>query len=138
MKFTVWGNCATQTLEHGTTSFIASRNGKAIAYFGYTQYSELVEKIVKGSSLLIHEVFCTEQFNEMAKAFGYSTAQEVGKIAQNSEVDKLILSHPLAFVWANSRSLIDEAKSVFLERFHCRKVLMYLNFNFNLERGSIV
>jgi len=88
-------------------------DGKVIAYSGDTQYSELVEKSVKGCSLLIHDAFCTEQFAEMAKDFGHSTALEAGKVAQNSGADKLILCHPLAFVWANPQSLIDEAKSIF-------------------------
>jgi ribonuclease BN (tRNA processing enzyme) len=87
--------------------------GKIIAYSGDTQYSEIVEMNARGSTLLVHDAFCTEQFAEMAKRFGHSTAHEAGKVAKNSGVDKLILCHPAAFVWSNPQSLIDEAKNIF-------------------------
>lgn len=84
-----------------------------ITFSGDTKYTPSVEKNALGSSTLVHEAFCTEQFANLAHSTGHSTALEAATAAKKAGVSKLILSHPLDFMWNNPSSLIKEAASVF-------------------------
>jgi len=85
----------------------------AITFSGDTKYTPIVEQMAVGSSILVHEAFCTEQFIDLAHSSGHSTGREAGISARNSGVKKLILSHLLDFIWSNSKTIIDEASSEF-------------------------
>ena len=85
----------------------------SISFSGDTVYDKNMLKYIGGSKVLIHEAFCLEDSIDIAKQTGHSTAREAGMIARDANVKKLVLCHPLAVIWKEPSSLMDEAKKEF-------------------------
>lgn len=84
-------------------------NGKVFSFSGDTQWCDEVVEICKDADLFICE---SALYNEqLGKINGHLTAGEVGKIAQMSNVKKLVLSHFPHF--GDLNDLIKEAKEEF-------------------------
>ncbi|QGU93762.1 MBL fold metallo-hydrolase [Clostridium bovifaecis] len=66
-------------------------NGKVFAYSGDTEWSNNIIEIAKNADVFICE--CNLFNDQFGKAKGHLTAGEVGKIAQKSNVKKLVLTH---------------------------------------------
>ena len=97
---------------------ITLNNSKTIVISGDTRYSDNLIHAAKGADILIHEVFIKLAFNEkrmseqtVKNIEDYHTSPEdVGKIAKEAEVKKLVLTHfvPPVFDEEDLRKRISE------------------------------
>jgi len=86
---------------------------KSYAYCSDTIYDENIISFIKGVDLLYHESTFLESESQRAKQTFHSTAQEAGKIAQLSEVKKLLLGH-FSSRYRDLIPFLAEAKRVFI------------------------
>jgi len=69
------------------------RPGRKIVYTGDTRPSKAIVELAKNADLLIHDSNYDEDYVEMAREKGHSTASQAAKIAVEANVNKLILTH---------------------------------------------
>jgi len=80
---------------------VTINNSKSLVYSGDTSYSKNLEEASKNVDLLIHELYTGLDFHpermsevtiENVKMY-HSTAEQVGELARNANVKKLVLNH---------------------------------------------
>jgi ribonuclease Z len=67
----------------------------------------------RNADLLVHEAYGPEDHAKWAHAFGHYTAAEAGRIARDSEVKRLVLTHFRASRFADPDELAAEAAIAF-------------------------
>ena len=79
--------------EHGVSALAYRLNAKdkSVVYTGDTSPSKHIEKLAKGSDLLIHD--STFLSDGDAEKYNHSTPAQAAKIAKHAEVGKLVLTH---------------------------------------------
>ncbi len=70
-----------------------SRPGRKIVYTGDTRPSKAIVELAKKADLLIHDSNYDEDYVEMAREKGHSTALQAAQVAVEADVNKLILTH---------------------------------------------
>ncbi len=83
--------------------------GRTLVYTADTSYQESLEEFCRGADLLIAETSFYK--GQPAASYGHMNSEEVGKLAQASNVGKLVLSHLPHF--GQRDELIHEASDVF-------------------------
>lgn len=91
-----------------------NKKGKIITILGDTRRTEENKKFVENSDVLIHEAtFCDAQ-QELAYKYFHSTTKEAAKLARESHVKKLILTHISSRYQEDDYiKLLEEAREVF-------------------------
>jgi len=84
-----------------------------ISFSADTVYDERLVALAKGSHELVHEAFGNSAVSEIAAQTKHATAESAGKAAQDSGVQKLILSHISPIFMDKTDLLIKEASRYF-------------------------
>lgn len=88
------------------------REGVKVVFSGDTIPLKKMEEFAENANVLIHEATFTEDMVDKALENGHSTPCDVAKIANNSNVELLILTH-LSNRYTDSKPLVDEAREFF-------------------------
>ena len=94
----------------GAVGWKIESNGVSVVFSGDTRFNPHVAEAAQGASLLIHEAFCTDADQQAAANRGHSTAGEAARIATQSGVAELVITHITPAFHANIQPLIDDAK----------------------------
>lgn len=84
-------------------------NGKVIVYTADTYYNDSLIEYCKDADLLIAETSFYAEYE--AKKYGHMNTLEVGKLATEANVKRLVLTHLPHF--GNVQQLMDEVKDIF-------------------------
>lgn len=88
--------------------------GRKVAIFGDTTYLPTMTSFLEGADLLIHEATFDQAKESLAKDYGHTTTHQAAKLAADSNVKALILTHISSrYQKAEILTLLDEAKAVF-------------------------
>jgi len=87
--------------------------GKKITFVLDTRKNKNIKELAKNSDLLISESTYTEDEADRAKEYKHMTAKQVGKIAKESKVEKLILTHLSQRYENKEKEMLEEAKKEF-------------------------
>lgn len=90
-----------------------SRDGRKIVYTGDCRTNERVEAAAQGADLLVHESTFHSDHKKKAKNAKHSTAFQAGKVAANSDVDRLVLTHISPRYEGEENRLIEDAKRAY-------------------------
>lgn len=90
-----------------------ARPGRLVVLSGDTRGCESVVTAAEGAEVLVHEATFGEEEKERANETGHSTAIDAAKVALAARVERLVLTHVSARYSANSKALLEEARSVF-------------------------
>lgn len=85
---------------------------RSYAYCADTRYDEKVLNYISNADLLYHESTFLESMKNRAKKTSHSTALDAGKIANQSNVNQLLIGH-FSARYDNIKDFEEEAKSVF-------------------------
>lgn len=86
--------------------------GKVIVYSGDTGPSESLARLAKGADILIHEATLADDLSALAERDGHSTAGAVARLAAETGVGRLVLTH-ISARYKDPTSLLAEAKKYF-------------------------
>lgn len=88
------------------------RPGRKIVYTGDTKPSSNFIKFVENADLLIHDSTFDDELSERATRDGHSTASQAAKVAKESNVKRLVLTH-ISARYKNPIHLVEQARTVF-------------------------
>jgi len=98
------------------------RKGRKIVFCGDTTYCENLLHLAKGANLLIHETTFSRQEEDLAKRNFHSTTTIAARVAKETQVKKLIITHISPRYGSSNnklaiteKELLAEAQSVFPE-----------------------
>ena len=95
-----------------------SRRGVKFTYAVDTRPCEEVERLARGSDLLIHDSCFDESAADKAKGYGHSTATEAASVAKRSKVQRLALFH-ISAMYEDPKPLLRQARRVFPHTILC-------------------
>ena len=105
-----------KTVEHDGNEIkpedvVEEVKGRKVVYSGDTAKSENTIKNAENADLLIHEATCKHEIIEDRK--GHTSAKQAAEIADEADVDKLVLTHLSRRYQQNEEDLLEEAKEIF-------------------------
>jgi len=83
------------SVEHGPPAVayrIETREG-TLVISGDTRPSKALVQLARGASILIHECSFPDDMVETARSTGHATPSEIGRVASEASVEKVILTH---------------------------------------------
>ena len=86
--------------------------GRKVVYSGDTRPNRALVNVALGADLLIHESTFDDDLEERANKDGHSTASQAAKIASDSMVTHLILTH-ISSRYTDASALLEKAKKIF-------------------------
>ncbi len=99
------------SLECG--GFRVAQGGSTLVHAADTRPCPNVVEYARGADLLVHEAYGLRDDPRRAHAFGHSTAAEAGKVARDSRVRRLTLTHLRTGRLVDPKKLKTEAASAF-------------------------
>jgi ribonuclease BN (tRNA processing enzyme) len=102
-------------VEHGTPGVayrIEAEEG-SVVISGDTRPSKSLIELAKGADLLIHECSFPDDMAELAKQTNHSAAFEVGEVANQAGVKKVVLTHLFPLWKGREKEMIKSVKSKF-------------------------
>jgi ribonuclease Z len=93
--------------------FRVEQGNSVMTFSADTRPCPNVVEYARGADLLIHEAYGLEEDAERAHTFGHSTAAEAGRIAVDSGVRRLVLTHLRSERLVDPGKLVAEASSAF-------------------------
>lgn len=92
----------------------ADKKGRIVSILGDTRYTEMNTEFVYGSDVLVHEATFNHESEQLAEQFFHSTTTQAAKLAANSAVQKLVLTHISSrYQKQDYHDFIQEARSIF-------------------------
>ncbi|MCE9625528.1 MAG: ribonuclease Z [Deltaproteobacteria bacterium] len=91
-----------------------SRPGRSFAYCLDTRPCEEVVALARGVDLMVHEATFGRELQADAQQWGHSTAADAARMARESGVKRLVLTH-ISQRYSDPQVLLHEAKEVFPE-----------------------
>lgn len=88
-------------------------NQSSIVYTGDTAKCNVISKFAHGADLLIHDATFLSGQEAIAELTNHSTAEQAGQIAQNAQVNKLVMTHIAPVNEGSDRQYKAQAKRVF-------------------------
>jgi ribonuclease Z len=88
------------------------RRGRKIVYSGDTRPCEAISKLAEGADILIYEATLDDSLSENAYDMGHSTPSQGAKIARDSHVKWLSLTH-ISGRYLNANEILEQARRVF-------------------------
>ncbi len=92
------------------------RKGRKIVFSGDTKPTKNILKYAKNADVLIHEATFSKEFEDIAGEYGHSTASNAAKIAKQSNVKNLYLTH-ISPRYLDGSDIEKEAKQIFKNSF---------------------
>jgi ribonuclease Z len=93
-----------------------SRKGRKIVISGDTRAIDKMIGFAKNADVLIHEATFDSTFEDISRDYGHSTSKQAARIAKESKVDKLLLTH-ISPRYLDSNVIQKEAREVFKNSF---------------------
>ncbi|HLS08558.1 ribonuclease Z [Lentibacillus sp.] len=95
--------------------FIGSdKKGRVITIMGDTRASHHNRTFVEGSDVLVHEATFGHEKADLAKAYFHSTTKQAATLADESNVEKLVLTHISSrYQQSDDQKLLTEAREIF-------------------------
>jgi ribonuclease Z len=90
-----------------------SRPGRKLALSGDTRPCPALVEAARGADLLIHEATFSDDEQARAIETKHSTAREAGRVAQEAQVKRLVLSHLSSRHDVDPRPLLAQAREVY-------------------------
>jgi len=102
-------------VDHGLecVGFRVEQGGSAMVYTADTRPCPNVVEYAGGSDLLVHEAYGPEVTEKEAYAIGHPTAAEAGRVARDSGVRRLVLTHLHSNRFADPEDLAAETEAAF-------------------------
>ena len=102
-------------VEHGipTVGYRIEAEKRAVVISGDTRPSKSLIELAKGADVLIHECSFPDDMLELAQKTNHSTASEVGEVAYQAGVKKVILTHLFPIVKGREEELLSSVKRKF-------------------------
>jgi ribonuclease Z len=85
--------------------------GRKVVYSGDTAKSDNLIENAEGADLLIHEATCMHEMIEDRE--GHTSALQAGEIADEADVERLVLTHISRRYQGREEELVEEAREVF-------------------------
>ncbi|TFG12866.1 ribonuclease Z [Candidatus Thorarchaeota archaeon] len=131
----LWGKLAsgqTIELESGVSVEPEQVTGERdkpikIVYSGDTRPCNAVRESAKNANLLVHEAMYAEEHADLADERGHTTAREAAEIAEDADVELLLLTH-YSPRYGDGQTILSEAKEVFANSMLARD-LMRITFD---------
>ncbi|ALX48019.1 ribonuclease Z [Lentibacillus amyloliquefaciens] len=90
------------------------KKGRIVTILGDTRSPEKNQSFVKGSDVLVHEATFGDEKKHLAKAYCHSTAKQAARLAIDSDIGKLILTHISSrYQQGDDDKLTEEARKIF-------------------------
>ncbi|WP_226034607.1 ribonuclease Z [Aquibacillus saliphilus] len=91
-----------------------NKPGRVICILGDTRYMPGISSFIKDSDVLVHEATFSTDREELAYQYHHSTTTQAAKLAYDSNVDRLILTHISSrYQDEHLSELLNEARSIF-------------------------
>ena len=102
-------------MEHGIPAigFRIESGESTVVISGDTRPSKSLIKLAKGADLLIHECSFPDDMIDFARTTHHSVPSEVGEVADQAGVKKLVLTHLFPHGKGREREMVRSAKSKF-------------------------
>ncbi|MBX5326196.1 MAG: ribonuclease Z [Candidatus Bathyarchaeia archaeon] len=88
------------------------RQGRKIVYTGDTRPTKALVKLARNADLLIHDSTFDDELAERAREDGHSTPKDAAKIAKQSRVKRLVLTH-ISARYKTPDLLLSQARKIF-------------------------
>ena len=97
---------------------------RSYAYCSDTRYMAQLHRAIEGVTLLYHESTYTQEYEERAKLYYHSTAQQAATVAKQAHVHQLLLGHYSAR-YNDEEQLLKEAQLIFPESYLSKEGLVF-------------
>jgi len=108
------------------------RPGRIVVYSGDTRPCEAVLEASRDADILIHDCSFANEMIDWAKESGHSTAGEVGVLAREAGVRRLVLTHISSRYAADAEPILNDSKKIF-ENVSVAKDLMEIEVSYRPE-----
>jgi len=108
------------------------RPGRIVVYSGDTRPCESVLEASRDADLLIHDCSFANEMTDWAKESKHSTAGEVGVLAKEAGVRRLILTHISSRYAADAEPILNDSKKIF-ENVSVAEDLMEIEISYRPE-----
>jgi ribonuclease BN (tRNA processing enzyme) len=100
---------------HGipTVAYRIEEEQRAVVVSGDTRPSKSLIELSRGADLLIHECSFPDDMLELAQKTNHSTASEVGDVANQAEVKRVVLTHLFPIVKGREKELVSSVNRKF-------------------------
>ncbi|SFD52175.1 RNAse Z [Lentibacillus persicus] len=90
------------------------KKGRIVTILGDTRSPENYQSFVKGSDVLVHEATFGDEKKHLARAYYHSTATQAARLAAESDIRKLVLTHISSrYQQGADYELTEEAREIF-------------------------
>lgn len=90
------------------------KKGRIVTILGDTRSPDNYQSFVKGSDVLVHEATFGDEKKHLARAYYHSTAKQAARLAAESDIGKLILTHISSrYQQGADYELTEEAREIF-------------------------
>ena len=102
-------------VEHGipTVAYRIETGEGAVVISGDTRPSKSLIELAKGADLLIHECSFPDDMVELARLTNHSAASEVGEVANQAGVEKVVLTHLFPLWKGREKEMVKSVNSKF-------------------------
>jgi ribonuclease Z len=102
-------------VEHGfpTFAYKIESNGKSIVVSGDTAPCKALIELSHKATVLVMDCSFPDDMATVAKATGHSTPGQVGQLAKEAEVEKVVLTHIFSFCRGREEEMLNSVRKAF-------------------------